>query len=139
MPARQRVISTMTLACLCNIISLAEICCIVYMRLISVHSSLLHYTSLYTSFYCICKSCYYSFILSSISLIFFFFFFNDPAPPEISPFPPPAPLPTSGWGARAKPPPARTPGGGRWRRTRQPPRPPSGLRGETSPRRGRAA
>src|ERR1039457_4015519 len=28
-----------------------------------------------------------------LSSFFFFFFFNDPAPTEISPFPPPAPLP----------------------------------------------
>src|ERR1039457_5632737 len=31
--------------------------------------------------------------LSCFSSSFFFFFFNDPAPPEFSPFPPPAPLP----------------------------------------------
>src|SRR5256885_15529479 len=32
-------------------------------------------------------------VFSTITLDFFFFFLNDPAPPEISPFPLPAPLP----------------------------------------------
>src|SRR5256885_3907626 len=35
------------------------------------------------------------FELQNITFFFFFFFLNDPPPPEISPFPPPAPLPSS--------------------------------------------
>src|SRR5256885_15477363 len=49
------------------------------------------------------------FLIISIRGFFFFFFLNDPAPPEFSLFPPPAPFPSPGGGRPGAGPPARPP------------------------------
>src|SRR5256885_2105216 len=67
-----------------------RLACILYYHLISAYISL---TFLYTFYSLLLSSLFFFRPIIRSYLFFFFFFLNDPAPPEFSPFPPPAPLP----------------------------------------------